>query len=209
MNNSPREVVRCRHCSLVQFKTRSGYCRRCPARLPFTKVFNELPEKEPVPIAAEPNPMPDKRYRKGRPRGPAPLDLRLPSIGLIVRRLRIERGWTQDEFANIASVPRSYVSRIEAHRVLPGPLMLIRLAAALEVDVLTLIPRPHGSTEEEIEFWFRKLDVAQRAQVLEALARNKEATHADVGTDCARNHGTAGAAVAPAAGGTAGLNEAA
>ena len=40
-----------------------------------------------------------------------------------------------------AGVPRTYISRIENARLLPGPLMLQRIADALDVAILDLLPR--------------------------------------------------------------------
>src|ERR1700742_1877310 len=44
-----REVLRCDHCSLVQFRTNSSLCRRCHKSLEV-----ELPEPEPAPLAIVP-----------------------------------------------------------------------------------------------------------------------------------------------------------
>ncbi len=62
-------------------------------------------------------------------------------IGLKLRELRERRHETQQQMASKARVPRTYISRIENARLLPGPLMLRRIAEALEVAILDLLPR--------------------------------------------------------------------
>ena len=44
-----REVLRCEHCKLVQFRTANDVCRKCRKSL-----LPELPKVQPIAIAAEP-----------------------------------------------------------------------------------------------------------------------------------------------------------
>ena len=92
--------------------------------------------------------------------------------------------------AGRACVPRTYISRIENARLLPGPTMLHRLAGALEVPILDLLPENgngngNGSSGSgEDPFWktlsgyFRQLQPEQMAIVVshvrEALSEKKE-----------------------------------
>ncbi len=72
-----------------------------------------------------------------QPRGKTVREL---TIGRKLRELREERNLTQQEMAGKAGVPRTYISRIENARLLPGPVMLYRIADALSVEILDLLP---------------------------------------------------------------------
>jgi transcriptional regulator with XRE-family HTH domain len=72
------------------------------------------------------------------PRGKTAREL---TIGRKLRELREERNFTQHEMASRAGVPRTYISRIENARLLPGPVMLHRIAEALSVAILDLLPQ--------------------------------------------------------------------
>jgi transcriptional regulator with XRE-family HTH domain len=84
------------------------------------------------------------------------------TIGRKLRDLRNQRNLTQQDMASKAGVPRTYISRIENARLLPGPVMLRRIADALHVEILDLLPRhklgetqssgPAMSATEEM-FW--------------------------------------------------------
>jgi transcriptional regulator with XRE-family HTH domain len=84
------------------------------------------------------------------------------TIGRKLRELRDQRHLTQQDMAAKAGVPRTYISRIENARLLPGPVMLRRIADALQVEILDLLPRhklggtpvsgPAMSATEEM-FW--------------------------------------------------------
>ncbi len=65
-----------------------------------------------------------------------PLDPHLKAIGLRIRQLREERGFSQDSFAAHAGIDRSYVSGIERGVRDFGITYLFTIAKALKV-------RPH------------------------------------------------------------------
>jgi transcriptional regulator with XRE-family HTH domain len=104
------------------------------------------------------------------------------TIGRKLRELRDQRNLTQQDMATKAGVPRTYISRIENARLLPGPVMLRRIADALHVGILDLLPRhklgetpgsaPAMSPTEEM-FWntlsgyFVQLDPQQMTLVLD------------------------------------------
>jgi transcriptional regulator with XRE-family HTH domain len=104
------------------------------------------------------------------------------TIGRKLRELRDQRHLTQQDMAVKAGVPRTYISRIENARLLPGPVMLRRIAVALNVEILDLLPRhklgemqdsaPAMSATEEM-FWntlsgyFVQLAPQQKTMVLE------------------------------------------
>ncbi|MBI4464671.1 MAG: helix-turn-helix transcriptional regulator [Acidobacteria bacterium] len=103
------------------------------------------------------------------------------TIGRRLRELREQRNLTQQEMAGKAGVPRTYISRIENARLLPGPVMLHRIADALAVKILDLLPQNrngilHGEPEQD-PFWeafakhFLQLSPQQMSRVV-SYARN-------------------------------------
>src|SRR5476649_303547 len=114
-----REVLKCEHCKLVQFRTSSDSCRRCKKSL--------LPE-QPKPMAAislVPEPV------------PAPVEgLQVASA---VRDLRHVRNLSQRQLAARMGVPRTYISKIENGKAMPTLSSLDRLARALQVDISALL----------------------------------------------------------------------
>ena len=82
-----------------------------------------------------------------QPRGKTAREL---TIGRKLRELREARHLTQQEMAGKAGVPRTYISRIENARLLPGPVMLHRIADALAVEILDLLPQTTSSAAPEL-----------------------------------------------------------
>jgi XRE family transcriptional regulator, regulator of sulfur utilization len=72
-------------------------------------------------------------------------------FGLVVRRLREARGWSQERLAGHAELNRSYMGEIERATVMPSLATAAKLAQALEVPLSQLIsqceatasPPPH------------------------------------------------------------------
>lgn len=60
-------------------------------------------------------------------------------VGGNVRRLRIERGLTQEQLAFEAALDLTYVGGIERGKRNPSLLVLVRIAEALQVDLIHLI----------------------------------------------------------------------
>ena len=60
-------------------------------------------------------------------------------LGTNLRRLREEKGWSQEAFAHEAGIHRTYVSDIERGARNPTILVLERLAKPLGVDVSALL----------------------------------------------------------------------
>jgi transcriptional regulator with XRE-family HTH domain len=56
-----------------------------------------------------------------------------------LRRLRRERGWSQEEFADRADIHRTYVSDLERSARNPTILVVDRLAKALKVKTGSLL----------------------------------------------------------------------
>jgi transcriptional regulator with XRE-family HTH domain len=118
-----REVLRCDHCSLVQFRTSDSHCRRCRKPL-------EIEEPEPQLLSLVPAPSHYPTH------APAP-----PSIDVAkaVRDLRHTRGLSQRELALRMNVPRTYISKIENGKAMPTLSSLERLAGALEANICELL----------------------------------------------------------------------
>ena len=114
-----REVLRCDHCSLVQFRTANALCRRCHKGLEV-----ELPEPEPAPLAIVP---PQQEQDGGL------------QIAHAVRELRHVRNLSQRQLATRMGVPRTYISKIENGKAMPTLSSLDRLARALKVDIAALL----------------------------------------------------------------------
>ena len=55
-------------------------------------------------------------------------------LGRNVRRLREERGWSQEDYADRAGIHRTYVSDIERGRRNPTVTVVEKLAQPLEVE---------------------------------------------------------------------------
>ncbi|WP_260472724.1 helix-turn-helix domain-containing protein [Edaphobacter aggregans] len=114
-----REVLRCDHCSLVQFRTANALCRRCHKCLEV-----EEPEPAPAPIALVPQTStPDDGLQ----------------VATAVRDLRHVRNLSQRQLAARMNVPRTYISKIENGKAMPTLSSLDRLAKALQVDISTLL----------------------------------------------------------------------
>jgi transcriptional regulator with XRE-family HTH domain len=126
-----REVVRCDHCHLVQFRTNNHLCRKCRA---------SLDEDEPPPILAV---TPEAAPAEGK-------QSRL-QVAAAIRRLRQKSGLSQRQLALRMSVPRTYVSKIENEKAVPTLSSLYRLATALEVSVADLLKGCGRSLDDEID----------------------------------------------------------
>jgi transcriptional regulator with XRE-family HTH domain len=126
-----RDVVRCDHCHLVQFKTVNNLCRRCRT---------SLDEDEPEPILAPP-------VEATEPRTGDESEIQ---VARAIRMLRQRGGMSQRQLALRMGVPRTYVSKIENQKATPTLSSLERLAQALEVSVPDLLRACGPSREEEI-----------------------------------------------------------
>ncbi len=117
-----REVLRCDHCSLVQFRTASSLCRKCHKPL-------DVEEPEPVTAPALTLVPPTAAGSEGS-------GLQVASA---VRNLRLARSLSQRQLAGRMGVPRTYISKIENGKAMPTLSSLERLAKALQVDISALL----------------------------------------------------------------------
>jgi transcriptional regulator with XRE-family HTH domain len=156
-----REVLRCDHCSLVQFRTANTLCRRCHKCLEV-----EEPEPAPAPLALVPPPTTQEGGLQ---------------VAHAVRDLRHVRNLSQRQLAARMGVPRTYISKIENGKAIPTLGSLERLADALEVDICQLVRDGRSRRDEEMAEIFADPFLAELAQYLpklEALQRSLLLNHA-------------------------------
>lgn len=126
-----RDVLRCDHCSLVQYRTNNNLCRRCKRlleveeRLPLSPQLVTTP---PAQAAAE-----------------ASLQ-----VAAQVRDIRRARHLSQRQLASRMQVPRTYISKIENGKAIPTLGSLERLATALGVGVCHLVRDARSRRDEEV-----------------------------------------------------------
>jgi transcriptional regulator with XRE-family HTH domain len=126
-----REVLRCDHCHLVQFRTNNNNCRRCRTSL----------DNEPEPEIVAPVVAPAAHNGSSHPQ---------IQIALAIRSLRHRSGLSQRQLAGRMQVPRTYVSKIENEKATPTLSSLARLAKALEVTIPDLLRGDGRAREDEI-----------------------------------------------------------
>ncbi|HVP53967.1 MAG TPA: helix-turn-helix domain-containing protein [Candidatus Eisenbacteria bacterium] len=153
-----REVVRCDHCHLVQFRTVNNLCRKCRT---------SLDEDEPEPILAPAPPVMEPESDRSE-----------VQVAQAIRTLRQRSGLSQRQLALRMGVPRTYVSKIENEKATPTLSSLARLAEALTVSVPELLTACTPSRTDEINelltdpfiaemaAFTRQLDAMQRTSVL-------------------------------------------
>ena len=129
-----REVVRCDHCLLVQFRTINSLCRRCHLSL-------DEDEAEIAALTVTPVNPPETMPSNGRGH---------LNLAHSIRSLRLRNGMSQRQLAMRMAVPRTYVSKIENEKATPTLSSLERLARALEVSVPILLSGGERSRQEEI-----------------------------------------------------------
>jgi transcriptional regulator with XRE-family HTH domain len=61
-------------------------------------------------------------------------------VGLIVRQLRLERGWSQQQLADRMNYERSRIGRLELGQTAITVDILLVIANALQVDIHSLLP---------------------------------------------------------------------
>ncbi len=152
-----REVVRCDHCHLVQFRTNNNLCRRCRT---------SLDEDEPEPILVEQVPVVEP---------PSGEHAHL-QIAAAIRTLRQKSGLSQRQLALRMLVPRTYVSKIENEKAVPTLSSLQRLATALEVSVADLLKGTGRTLEDEIAELMQDDFISQVVPLLSKLDTMQRST---------------------------------
>ena len=169
-----REVVRCVQCLLVQFRTANDLCRKCDQPLPPPPRLDLLAATNLH--SGTTSSHPGSELTQSRTKA-----VRELTIGRKLRELREQHNLTQQDMADKAGVPRTYISRIENARLLPGPVMLRRIAEALQVEILDLLPATKATgaardlPPQDDPYWacisanFEQLQPEQMSQVLEHI----------------------------------------
>ncbi len=161
-----REVIRCKTCGLVQYRTRIGNCRRCLRLLP-PKVEFLIP-----PAAPQELPGDDRQLFEKWPNRET-----VENIGQRIRQLRESRGMTQSQLQARSRVSRSYLSRIESGQMTPSLGTLEKISEALGVGLNRFfVPESNGEALLEDPFiqglrpFLRQLDWEQWQSILKRLA---------------------------------------
>ena len=161
-----REVIRCKVCGLVQFRTRAGNCRRCVRLLP-PKVEFLIPPPAPQDLPGD-----DRQLFEKWPNRET-----VENIGQRIRQLRESRGMTQSQLQARSRVSRSYLSRIESGQMTPSLGTLEKISEALGVGLNRFfVPESNGETLFEDPFiqglrpFLRQLDWEQWQSILKRLA---------------------------------------
>lgn len=159
-----REVIRCKTCGLVQYRTRTGNCRKCVRALPQRLEFmipNPAPVEEAVVEATS-----DRFVNQET----------VENIGQRIRQLRESRAMTQSQLQSRSKVSRSYLSRIESGQMTPSLGTLEKISEALNVGLNRFfIPESDGEALLEDPFiqglrpFLRQLDWEQWQSILKRL----------------------------------------
>src|ERR1700693_4528578 len=159
-----REVIRCKTCGLVQYRTRTGNCRRCVRALPQRLEFLIPPPEAPEETVAEPT---AERFANQET---------VENIGQRIRQLSEYRRMTQSQLQSRSKVSRSYLSRIESGQMTPSLGTLEKISEALNVGLNRFfIPESDGEALLEDPFiqglrpFLRQLDWEQWQSILKRL----------------------------------------
>ena len=168
-----REVIRCKTCRLVQYRTRTGNCRRCVRALPQRLEFLIPPPAPPEEAAAEPT---SETFANQET---------VENIGQRIRQLRESRTMTQSQLQSRSKVSRSYLSRIESGQMTPSLGTLEKISEALNVGLNRFfIPESDGEALLEDPFiqglrpFLRQLDWEQWQSILKRLQAISDHVHA-------------------------------
>src|ERR1700737_1877558 len=159
-----REVIRCKTCGLVQYRTRTGNCRRCVHALPQRMEYlipQEAQQEQVVPEVVSP------KFANQET---------VENIGQRIRQLRESRAMTQSQLQSRSKVSRSYLSRIESGQMTPSLGTLEKISEALNVGLNRFfIPESDGEALLEDPFiqglrpFLRQLDWEQWQSILKRL----------------------------------------
>ncbi len=160
-----REVIRCKTCGLVQYRTRTGNCRRCVRALPQRMEYlipQEVPQEEQATLEAVAPKFANQET--------------VENIGQRIRQLRESRSMTQSQLQARSKVSRSYLSRIESGQMTPSLGTLEKISEALNVGLNRFfIPESDGEALLEDPFiqglrpFLRQLDWEQWQSILKRL----------------------------------------
>jgi transcriptional regulator with XRE-family HTH domain len=165
-NELDRDVIRCKACGLVQYRTKNDVCRRCLHMLP-PKVEFLIPPPVPQELPGD-----DRQLFEKWPNRET-----VENIGQRIRQLRESRGMTQSQLQARSRVSRSYLSRIESGQMTPSLGTLEKISEALGVGLNRFfVPESNGEALLEDPFiqglrpFLRQLDWEQWQSILKRLA---------------------------------------
>lgn len=72
------------------------------------------------------------------------------SLGLRIKELRVEHGFTQEELSDRSGMFRTYMSRVESGQANPTLTMLYQIAGAFGIDVRELLAPPATHHPERV-----------------------------------------------------------
>lgn len=160
-----REVIRCQMCGLVQYRTKTGNCRRCLRALP-APIEAHVAPPAPAELQAD-----DRQLFENWPNHET-----VENIGLRIRQLREARGMTQSQLQARSGVSRSYLSRIESGQMTPSLGTLEKIAESLGVGLNRFfIPATKSEALLEDPFiqgvrpFLRQLDYTQWQSIIKRL----------------------------------------
>jgi transcriptional regulator with XRE-family HTH domain len=65
----------------------------------------------------------------------------MKQFSMVLRQLREERGWSQEQLAERADLNRSYLGEVERGRAVPSIVTVSKLAGALDIRLSSMIAR--------------------------------------------------------------------
>jgi transcriptional regulator with XRE-family HTH domain len=119
-----RDVISCKTCGLVQYRTRRGNCRRCLHVLP-PKVDLLVPPAQPQELPDD-----DQQFSEQWPNLGS-----VENIGQRIRQLRESCGLTRSQLQMRSHVSRSWLSRIEMGKKTPSLGTLEKISEVLGVGL--------------------------------------------------------------------------
>ena len=160
-----REVISCKACGLVQFRTRTGKCRRC---------LHLLPLAEPGRVTSSSRPANLRRARRKSKGKWLNLEM-VENLGQRIQEIRKLRGLTQNELFELSNVSRSYLARIESGLMTPSLGTLEKISVALGVSLNRFFLRGGEALLEDpfiqgLHPYLRQLDCEQWQLILKRLA---------------------------------------
>lgn len=129
-NGTQREVIRCKGCNLNQFRPGNDCCRKCDKPLYAPEPTKELEKPTIIPPLRTPRRVPITRYT------PTLVSM---GFGPILRRVRLELGYTQSQSSYISGLARPHVARIEGGFHDPSPITLDKMCQALYISISDLV----------------------------------------------------------------------